>query len=72
MRVILATFMGLVALAVALVEAASNPDKDNWVQLSAARSFELADEAAGSVGIRPSGATGGADWWWGPCVPSLR
>ena len=47
MRVIVATFMGLVALAVAQVQAAPNPDKDNWVQLGAARSFELGDQACG-------------------------
>src|SRR5271166_145109 len=47
MRVIVATFMGLVALAVAPVQAAPNPDKDNWVQLGAARSFELGDQACG-------------------------
>jgi hypothetical protein len=36
MRVIVATFMGLVALAVASAQAAPNPEKDNWVQLGAA------------------------------------
>ena len=68
MCVIVATFMGLVALAVATVQAAPNPDKDNWVQVSAARSFELGDQACG-LGRHQALRR---DWWWGPCVPNLR
>ena len=72
MRVIVATFMGLVALAVAQVQAAPNPDKDNWVQLGAARSFELGDQACGVGRHQALRRDWRGDWWWGTCVPNLH
>ena len=72
MRVIVATFMGLVALAVAPVQAAPNPDKDNWVQLGAARSFELGDQACGVGRHQALRRDWRGDWWWGTCVPNLH
>ena len=72
MRVIVATFMGLVALAVATVQAAPNPDKDNWVQLGAARSFELGDQACGVGRHQALRRDWRGDWWWGTCVPNLH
>jgi hypothetical protein len=68
MRVILATFMGLVALAVASAQAAPNPEKDNWVQLGAARSFELGDQACGVGWHQALWRDWRGEWWWGPCV----
>ena len=72
MRVIVATFMGLVALAVAPVQDAPNPDKDNWVQLGAARSFELGDQACGGGRHQALRRDWRGDWWWGPCVPNFH
>jgi hypothetical protein len=72
MCVIVATFMGLVALAVATVQAAPNPDKDNSVQLGAARSFELGDQACGVGRHQALRRDWRGDWWWGPCVPNLH
>jgi len=71
MRMILAVFIGLVALAVAPVEAAPNPDKDNWVQLSAARFFELGDQACELGRHQALRRDWRGDWWWGPCVPNF-
>jgi hypothetical protein len=68
MRVIVATFIGLVALAVAPVQATPNPDKDNWVQLGAARSFELGDQACGVGWHQALWRDWRGEWWWGPCV----
>ena len=70
MRVIFATFMGFVALAVASVQAAPNRDKDNWVQLGAARSFELGDQACQFDWHQALRRDWQGNWWWGPCVPN--
>ena len=72
MRVIVATFMGLVALAVASAQAAPNPEKDNWVQLGAARSFEPGDLACGVGRHQALRRDWRGDWWWGTCVPNLH
>jgi hypothetical protein len=68
MRVIVATFVGLLALAVASVQAAPNPDKKNWVQLGAAPSLGLGDQACGNRWHQSLWR----DWRWGPCVPNWR
>jgi len=70
MRVIVATFMGLVALAAASVQAAPNPDNNNWVQLGAARSFELGDQACRIGWHQALWRDWRGDWWWGPCMPN--
>jgi hypothetical protein len=65
----ISSFIGLAALAAASVQAAPSPNRENWVQLGAARSFELGDQAYG-VGWhqalrRDCGAIGGG-------VPAFR
>jgi hypothetical protein len=69
MRVIVATFMGLVALAVASAQAAPNPRTritGSSLVPRAPSSWET--KPAGSVGIRRSGATGAASGSGGPCI----
>ena len=65
----ISSLIGLAALAAGPVQAVPNSDKDNWVQLGAARSFELGDQAC-AVGWHQSlWRDWRGDWWWGPCVP---
>ena len=70
MRVIVTAFMSLLALAVASVQAAPNPDKKNWVQLGAAPSFGLGDQACGDRRHQSLSRDWRGDWRWGPCVPN--
>jgi hypothetical protein len=72
MRVIVATFMGLLALVVASAQAAPNPDKKNWVQLGAAPSLGLGDQACGHGWHQSLWRDWRGDWRWGPCVPNWR
>jgi len=72
MRVIVATFMGLLALVVASAQAAPNPDTKNWVQLGAAPAFGLGDQACGDRRHQSVWRDWRGDWRWGPCVPNSR
>ena len=60
MRVIVATFMGLVALAVAQVQLRRTRTRITGSSLVPRAPSSWETKPAGSVGIRPSGATGGA------------
>ena len=60
MRIIVAAFAGLVALAAVSAQATPSPNQENWRPLSRPLSFALGDQAAATAGIKPSGGIGGA------------
>ena len=64
----ISSLIGLAALAAGSVQAAPNSDKDNWVQLGAARSFELGEQACAIGWHQALRRDWRGDWWWGPCV----
>ena len=69
-RIIVATFTGLVALAAVSAQAPTSPSNQNWLPLGAALSFELGDQACGHGWHQALRRNWLGEWWWGPCVLS--
>ena len=70
MRVIVAAIAGWVAFAAVSVQAAPSPNRENWLQLGAALSFNLGDQACGYGWHQSLRRDWLGDWWWGPCLPN--
>jgi hypothetical protein len=66
----ISSFIGLAALAAASVQAAPSPNRENWVQLGVAPSFELGAQGCGVGWHQALWRDWRGDWWWGPCVPN--
>ena len=69
MRIIVATLIGVIALAAVPAQAVLGTRNENWRPLAPALSFSLRDQACGDgwhYALRP-------DWrgyWWWACVPA--
>jgi hypothetical protein len=72
MRGIIAPLVGLMALGAVSVQAAPNPKQDHWLQLSAALSLRLGDQACSDGWHQALWRDWLGEWWWGPCVPDWR
>ena len=70
MRIIVATFTGLVALAAVSTQAAPNPNQQNWQPLGPAVTFRLGDQVCAEGFHQALWRDWRGDWWWGPCVPN--
>ena len=70
MRIIFATFAGLLAAASVSAKAAPNPDAGYWRPLGTTLSFALGDQACGQGRHQALRRDWRGDWWWGPCVPN--
>jgi hypothetical protein len=68
MRVIVTILVNVAALAATSVQAAPYPNKEYWLQLGAAPSFEVGDQACGQGLHQSLRRDWRGDWWWGPCV----
>jgi hypothetical protein len=64
----ISSFIGLAALAAGSVQAAPSPNRENWVQLGSAPSFELGAQGCGVGWHQALRRDWRGDWWWGPCV----
>ena len=70
MRIIVATFTGLVALAAVSTQAAPNPNQQNWRPLGPAVTFRFGDQVCAEGFHQALWRDWRGDWWWGPCVPN--
>jgi hypothetical protein len=70
MRLMVATFAGLVALAALSAQAAPSPTAGNWLPLSAPLSPGLGEQGCGEGWHQALWRDWRGDWWWGPCVPN--
>jgi hypothetical protein len=70
MRIIVAAFAGLVALAAVSAQATPSPNQENWRPLGQPLSFALGDQARGDGWHQALWRDWRGDWWWGPCVPN--
>jgi hypothetical protein len=70
MRIIGATFTGVVALAAVSSQAAPSTSNENWGPLGTALSFRLGDQACGEGRHQALWRDWRGDWWWGACVPN--
>jgi len=70
MRIIVAAFAGLVALAAVSAQATPSSNQENWRPLSRPLSFASGDQACGDGWHQALWRDWRGDWWWGPCVPN--
>jgi len=70
MRIIVATFTGMIALAAASVQSAPSANNENWRPLGTALAFRLGDQGCGEGRHQALWRDWRGDWWWGPCVPN--
>jgi hypothetical protein len=70
LRIVVAAFPGLVALAAVSEQQAPSINNDTWHPLSMALSFGLGDQACGNGWHQTLRRDWRGDWWWGPCVPN--
>ena len=70
MRIIVAGFAGLVALAAVLAQATPSPNEENWRPLTGRCPSRSGERAAATGCIQALWRDWRGDWWWGPCVPN--
>jgi len=69
-RIIVAAFAGLVALAAVSVQLAPSSNQEKWRPLGQPLSFGLGDQGCGDGWHQALWRDWRGEWWWGPCVPN--
>jgi hypothetical protein len=71
-RIVGATFTGLVVLTAVSAQAVHSTNNGNWRPVGTVLSFGLGDQACGDGRHQALRRDWLGQWWWGPCVPNER